>query len=68
MGGDQLSRCAARPAIERASASARRSGMVQSCAGLVSGNFQPFLEAVRGYEVMSLKSMFTKGEGERADR
>jgi hypothetical protein len=41
--------------------------MVQSCAGLVSGNFQPFLEAVRGYEVMSLKSMFTKGEGERAD-
>lgn len=41
--------------------------MVQSCAGLVSGNFQPFLEAVRGYEVMSVKSTFTKGEGERAD-
>lgn len=53
--------------IERATASARSKWMVQSCAGLVSGNFQPFLEAVRGYEVMSVKSTFTKGEGERAD-
>jgi len=52
---------------ERASATPRSQWMVQSCAGLVSGNFQPFLEAVPGYEVMSLKSMFTKGEGERAD-
>lgn len=67
MGGDQLSRCAARLAIERPRRRRGRSGMVQSCAGLVSGNFQPFLEAVRGYEVMRLKSMFTKGEGERAD-
>ena len=64
MGGDQLSRCATRPAIERASASARSKGILLV---LVSGNFQPFLEAVPGYEVMSLKSMFTKGEGERAD-
>jgi len=38
-----------RPPIERPSASERSKWMVQSYDGLVSGNFQPFLEAVRGY-------------------
>jgi len=53
--------------IERASgvSEVEVDGAVLRC--LVSGSFQPFLEALRGYEVVSLKSMFTKGEGERAD-
>jgi len=29
---------------------------------LVFGSFQPFLEALRGHEVISLRSMFTEGE------
>src|SRR5436189_3998581 len=40
-------------------------GRVVRC--LVCGSFQPFLEALRGHEVISLKSTSTRGEGEHAD-
>ena len=67
MGGDQLSRCAARPA-DRAGlgdGEVEVDGAVLRC--LASGSFQLFLEPLRGYDVMSLKSTSPKGEGERAD-
>ena len=67
MGGDQLSRCAARPAMGAGLGvgEVEVDGAVLCRPGL--GQLSAVLEAVRGYEVMSLKSMFTKGEGERAD-
>src|SRR5205823_8951685 len=40
-------------------------GAILRC--LVCGSFQPFLEALRGHEVISLKSTSTRGEGEHAD-
>ena len=40
-------------------------GAILRC--LVCGSFQPFLEALRGHEVISLKSTPTRGEGEHAD-
>ena len=33
---------------------------------LVNGSFQPFLEALRGHEVISLRSISTEGEKDRA--
>ena len=39
-------------------------GLVLRC--LVYGSFQPFLEALRGHEVISLRSMPTEGEREHA--
>jgi hypothetical protein len=33
---------------------------------VVCGSFQPFLEALRGHEVISLRSISTEGEEERA--
>ena len=40
-------------------------GAILRC--LVCGSFQPFLEALRGHEVISLKAMSTRGEGEDAN-
>jgi len=53
--------------IERASgvSEVEVDGAVLRC--LASGSFQLFLEPLRGYDVMSLKSTSPKGEGERAD-
>jgi hypothetical protein len=33
---------------------------------LICGSFQPFLEALRGHEVISLMSISTEGEKDRA--
>jgi hypothetical protein len=33
---------------------------------VVCGSFQPFLEALRGHEVISLRSISTEGEKDRA--
>ncbi len=33
---------------------------------VVCGSFQPFLEALRGHEVISLRSVSTEGENDRA--
>ena len=44
----------------------RIDGHVLRC--LVSGSFQPFLEALRGHEVISLESTPTHSSGERLPR
>ena len=53
--------------VERASgvSEVEVNGAMLRC--LVCGSFQPFLEALRGHEVISLKSTSTGGEGEHAD-
>ena len=53
--------------VERASAvsEVEIEGDVLRC--LVCGSFQPFLEALRGHEVISLKSTSTREEAEHAD-
>jgi hypothetical protein len=40
-------------------------GAIVRC--LVCGSFQPFLEALRGHEVISLRSISTEGEREHAN-
>ena len=53
--------------VERASgvSEVEVNGAILRC--LVCGSFQPFLEALRGHEVISLKSTSTRGEGEHAN-
>jgi len=53
--------------VERASgvSEVEVNGAILRC--LVCGSFQPFLEALRGHEVISLKSTSTRGAGEHAD-
>jgi hypothetical protein len=52
--------------VERASgvSQVEVEGAILRC--LVCGSFQPFLEALRGYEVMTLTSTSAKGEGGHA--
>ena len=51
--------------IERASgvSEVQIDGPIVRC--LVSGSFQPFLEALRGHEVVSLKSISANSSGSR---